>query len=68
MEAAERDVTRLEEKVREITTQLADPELYVSVGGIEKSVALGKELDDVKRRLDQAIELCPLAVAVTSGA
>jgi ATP-binding cassette, subfamily F, member 3 len=56
MEAAERDVTRLEERVREITTQLADPELYVSAGGIEKSVALGRELDDVKRKLDQAIE------------
>jgi ATP-binding cassette, subfamily F, member 3 len=56
-EAAEREVSQLEEKVRGITTQLADPELYMSAGGIARSVALGKELDDVKRKLDQAIEL-----------
>ena len=56
-ESAERDVEKLEEKVREITTQLADPELYVSASGIERSAALGKELDRVKSRLDRAIEL-----------
>jgi ATP-binding cassette subfamily F protein 3 len=56
-EAAERDVAQLEQRVREITTQLADPELYVSAGGIERSVELGKELDSVKTKLDRAIEL-----------
>jgi len=56
-EAAERDVATLEERVRELTTRLADPELYVSPGGIERSVALGKELDQLKGKLDRAIEL-----------
>jgi ATP-binding cassette, subfamily F, member 3 len=56
-EAAERDVATLEERVRELTTRLADPELYVSPGGIERSVALGKDLDQVKGKLDRAIEL-----------
>ena len=56
-EGAEREVAQLEEKVREITTQLADPELYVSSGGIERSTALGKELDKLKSKLDRAIEL-----------
>ena len=57
IEAAERDVAVLEVKVREITARLADPELYVSAGGIEKSVVLGRELDDLKRKLDLAVEL-----------
>ena len=56
-EAAERDVEQLEQRVRDITTQLADPELYVSAGGIARSVELGKELDKVKTKLDRAIEL-----------
>ncbi|MDQ6717488.1 MAG: ABC-F family ATP-binding cassette domain-containing protein, partial [Gemmatimonadota bacterium] len=56
-EAAERDVAQLEEKVREITSQLADPELYVSPGGIERSATLGKELDKIKSKLDRAIDI-----------
>ena len=56
-EAAEKEVATLEEKVKAITTQLADPELYTSPGGIERSVALGKELDSAKTKLDKAIEL-----------
>ncbi len=56
-ETAERDVAQLEEKVRDITTQLADPELYVSQGGIARSATLGKELDRVKSKLDRAIEV-----------
>ena len=56
-ETAERDVAQLEEKVKEITIRLADPELYISPGGIERSLMLGKELDKLRTRLDQAIEL-----------
>ena len=56
-EAAELDVAALEEKVKAITAQLADPELYVTAGGIERSVALGKELDAAKAKLDRAIEM-----------
>ena len=56
-EAAERDVATLEEKVKAITTQLADPELYITPKGIERAAALGKELDKTKTALDTAIEL-----------
>ncbi|MBA3645122.1 MAG: ABC-F family ATP-binding cassette domain-containing protein [Gemmatimonadaceae bacterium] len=56
-EAAEKDVASLEEKVKAITTQLADPELYMSPAGIARSAALGKELDTAKTKLDRAIEL-----------
>ncbi len=56
-EAAEKDVASLEEKVKAITTQLADPELYMSPAGIARSAKLGKELDAAKTKLDKAIEL-----------
>jgi len=56
-ETAEKQVASLEEKVKQITALLADPELYVSAAGIERSIALGKELDAAKTKLDRAIEL-----------
>jgi ATP-binding cassette subfamily F protein 3 len=55
-EHSEREVARLEEAVKKITAQLADPELYLTRDGIERSVKLGKELDVLRTKLDAAIE------------
>jgi len=55
-ENAEAEIAKLEAKVGELTALLADPELYVAAGGIDRSIALGKQLDEVKARLDSAIE------------
>jgi ATP-binding cassette, subfamily F, member 3 len=56
IESAEKDVALLESKVAELTAFLEDPELYTTRGGMEKSLLAGKELEQAKQRLDDAIE------------
>ena len=46
----------LEGRVSELTKLLEDPELYTSREGTARSLVAGKELEDVKRKLDAAIE------------
>ena len=53
---AEREIETLERRVSELTQLLEDPQLYTSREGTEKSLALGKDLEDVKRKLDAAME------------
>lgn len=55
-EKAERDVAQLEERVKQITALLTDPELYVTRDGIQRSTKLGAELDMTRAKLDQALE------------
>ncbi len=56
IEEAEREIESLEGRVSELTKLLEDPELYTSREGTERSLVAGKELEDVKRKLDAAIE------------
>ena len=56
VEEVEKEISALEQRVNVLTAILEDPELYTSRDGAEKSFATGKELDDVRRRLDVAIE------------
>ena len=56
VEKCERDVTALERKVAELTALLEDPELYTTRDGTEKSLLTGKELDEARRQLDEAID------------
>ena len=56
VEAAEREVSVLEGKVRELTALLEDPELYTTREGTERSLAAGKQLDELRRKLDAALE------------
>ncbi|HET9634996.1 MAG TPA: ATP-binding cassette domain-containing protein [Gemmatimonadaceae bacterium] len=56
IDEAEREIEALEARVSELTRLLEDPELYTSREGTEKSLALGKDLEDVKRKLDTAME------------
>jgi ATP-binding cassette subfamily F protein 3 len=56
VEDCEREVAELETKVSELASVLEDPELYTTREGMEKSVRAGKELDQLRRRLDAALE------------
>jgi len=56
LEASEKEVSTLERKVAELTALLEDPELYTTREGTEKSLVAGKELDEIRRKLDAALE------------
>jgi ATP-binding cassette, subfamily F, member 3 len=56
VEEAEREIATLEENVARLTKVLEDPELYTSREGTEKSLVAGKELEELRRKLDAAIE------------
>ena len=53
---AERRVAELEAKVTQLTTELADPELYTTDDGKRKAVKAGTELDRLRTKLDEAID------------
>lgn len=55
-EAAERKVEELEAKVAEVTTVLADPALYTTDEGKKRALRAGSDLDNLRRRLDIALD------------
>ncbi len=55
-ETAERKVGDLEKRVTELTGLLGDPELYTTEAGKKRAVKAGSELDNLKRKLDIALE------------
>jgi ATP-binding cassette subfamily F protein 3 len=55
-EAAENEVTQLEQTISRLTTTLADPELYMQHGAAASAAKLGVELDKAKAALERAIE------------
>jgi ATP-binding cassette subfamily F protein 3 len=55
-ENAEREVSELEKRIADLTSELADPGLYTTEHGKRRALNAGKELDTLKSRLDQAIE------------
>lgn len=56
VEASEKKVAVLERKVAELTALLEDPELYTTCEGMERSLIVGKELDEMRQKLDSALE------------
>jgi ATP-binding cassette subfamily F protein 3 len=56
VEDSEKEVAMLEKKIVELTALLEDPELYTTREGTEKSLLVGKELDETRRQLDIALE------------
>lgn len=56
VEASEKKVAVLERKVAELTALLEDPELYTTREGMERSLIVGKELDEMRQKLDSALE------------
>ncbi|HVF39831.1 MAG TPA: ABC-F family ATP-binding cassette domain-containing protein [Gemmatimonadaceae bacterium] len=55
-EEAERRVTNLESRIATLTTALANPELYTTIDGKRRAVEHGKELEALKKKLDDALE------------
>jgi ATP-binding cassette subfamily F protein 3 len=60
---AEGEVARREARVAELTTMLADPELYNSGNGGKRAVSLGAELEREKERLERAFAAWEQAIA-----
>jgi ATP-binding cassette subfamily F protein 3 len=67
-ENAERLVSDLEAKVGAITAELADPALYTNEAGKKKALDAGKQLDRLKKQLDQAIEAWTSATEAAEAA
>jgi ATP-binding cassette subfamily F protein 3 len=59
--SVEQTITRLEADIARITNDLADPELYLTNEGVARSITLGIEIDQLKTKLDQALEQWALA-------
>jgi ATP-binding cassette subfamily F protein 3 len=55
-ESAEKRVAELEAKIGELTALLGDPALYTTDDGKKRAVKAGTELDNLKRKLDAALE------------
>ena len=49
-------VEQLERLVNDLTASLEDPALYARDGGAGEAQSLGRELERVKRELDDALE------------
>ena len=60
---AESEVARREARVAELTTMLADPELYNSGSGGKKAASLGAELEQEKEKLERAFAAWERAIA-----
>jgi ATP-binding cassette, subfamily F, member 3 len=54
VEASEKEIAVLEQKIAQLTAHLEDPELYTTREGTQKSVIVGRELEGLKRDLDVA--------------
>lgn len=53
---AEKTVEELETKIAILTTSLADPVLYTTADGKKKAITGGKDLEQLKKKLDDALE------------
>ena len=56
VESVERRVEELEAKIARLTEVLGDPELYTSEDGKRRALKAGSDLDNLKRKLDSALE------------
>lgn len=56
VESVERRVEDLEAKIAQLTEVLGDPELYTTEDGKRRALKAGSDLDNLKRKLDSALE------------
>ena len=54
VEATEKEIAVLEEKIGRLTVLLEDPELYTTRDGAQRSLVAGRELEETKRELEAA--------------
>ncbi|HEU4642328.1 MAG TPA: ABC-F family ATP-binding cassette domain-containing protein [Gemmatimonadaceae bacterium] len=66
--AAEAEVERREARVRELGTQLEDPDLYTTPEGSKRAHALAAELEGAKRALEEAFARWEAMVSAAEGA
>ena len=66
VESAERRVEQLEAQVSEVKRALEDPELYTTAEGTTRSTELGRQLEQLKRALDDAIAIWEAATEQAS--
>jgi ATP-binding cassette subfamily F protein 3 len=52
----EAEIQQLESRTEAVTRELEDPELYMRADGVQRAGALGLELDQLKPRLERALE------------
>ena len=57
LEEAEAEVATIESRIATLSAELEQPELYTTVEGGKRAAILGKELDQLKRRLDRAFDV-----------
>ena len=55
IESLEARIAEHEATIGKLTATLEDPELYTTPAGIEESVSLGKQLDQARAKLDEAM-------------
>jgi ATP-binding cassette subfamily F protein 3 len=55
-ESAEKNVESLENRIADLTGKLADPGLYTTNDGKKNAVTGGRELEQLRKKLDDAIE------------
>ena len=67
VEQSEAEITRLEQRIAEITNALEDPELYTRAGGVEDAKRLGQELESAKKSLDSAFARWTAATELVGG-
>src|SRR5688572_7940969 len=60
-ETAETEVAALERTIAELTTSLADPELYTTTSGAASATQLGVKLDEANAALERAINAWTVA-------
>ena len=61
VEAREKEVSSLEKEVTALTALLEDPELYTTKEGTSRSLKAGRQLDELRRKLDAALEKWTMA-------
>jgi len=67
VEEAERAVAACEARLAEVESALADPDLYNTPGGVQRSAELGRDLDSAKAALDLAFSRWEQATAAADA-
>ncbi len=68
VERAEAEVAACERRLAEVEAALADPDLYNTPAGVQRSVELGKALEEAKRALDGAFAAWDTATKAAESA
>ena len=68
VEQAEAEVAACERRLAAVEAELAEPDLYATPAGVQRSVELGRTLEEAKRALDRAFAAWDRATAAAETA